>query len=224
MTSNDDGVFSDAMAGASFVWANKPLLLLLSLGSVGNIAGTAGMVLLPVVIANLEYDYAGAGWSFERSLTVVTTVAGIAGITGLVVSIWGGFRRNRAYVVAAAVILGSILMIVMGLSTSLWLAAVAWALSTFLLPIQGAHSKAIWQSRTPLDMQGRVFAIRVLIAGGLVPVSALMAGRLAGHYDAGHVVAGFGVIGTMIALLQTSHRMLKDADQPLRHSTHSWAD
>lgn len=224
VTSNDDRVFGDALAGASFVWRNKPLLLLLSLGSVGNIAATAGMVLLPIVIANLETNYGPAGWSFERSLTVVTTMAGVAGITGgIVMSVWGGFKRNRAYVVGAAVVIGSILMIVMGMATTLWLAAIAWALSTFILPIQGAHSKAIWQSRTPLEMQGRVFAIRLLIAGGLVPVSALMAGRLAGQFDAGHVVAGFGVVGTVIALVQLLHPMLKDADRPFRQSTHSWA-
>ena len=47
------------------------------------------------------------------------------------------------------------------------------------LPIINASSQAIWQSKTPPDMQGRVFAVRRMIAQFTVPIGDFSAGPLA---------------------------------------------
>jgi hypothetical protein len=58
-----------------------------------------------------------------------------------------------------------------------------WAPSAFLvmafLPILNGSSQAIWQSKVPPEMQGRVFATRSLIARVASPLSMAITGPLA---------------------------------------------
>jgi hypothetical protein len=46
-------------------------------------------------------------------------------------------------------------------------------------PIAGGSSQAIWQSKVPPELQGRVFAIRQVTAIAATPIAYLLAGTLA---------------------------------------------
>jgi hypothetical protein len=47
------------------------------------------------------------------------------------------------------------------------------------LPIINGCSQAIWQVKTPPDVQGRVFSVRAMIAWSTTPLSYVLAGPLA---------------------------------------------
>jgi hypothetical protein len=49
-----------------------------------------------------------------------------------------------------------------------------WLLA--FLPLGNASLQSLWQSKTPADVLGRVFAARRLIAQGSLPISMLIAG------------------------------------------------
>jgi hypothetical protein len=49
----------------------------------------------------------------------------------------------------------------------------------FFIPISAALSQVVWQTKIPADVQGRVFAIRGMIAFSIMPISNLLAGPLA---------------------------------------------
>jgi hypothetical protein len=49
----------------------------------------------------------------------------------------------------------------------------------FLSPIINGCSQAIWQSKTPLEVQGRVFAVRRMIAFSCTPLAYIVGGPLA---------------------------------------------
>jgi len=55
----------------------------------------------------------------------------------------------------------------------------ALAIALFAAPVINASSQAIWQSKVPPEIQGRVFAVRRLIAQFTAPVAYLAAGPLA---------------------------------------------
>jgi DHA3 family macrolide efflux protein-like MFS transporter len=50
---------------------------------------------------------------------------------------------------------------------------------TVLFPVVNSSSQAIWMSKTPNEMQGRVFAARRVIASLISPIALGMAGPLA---------------------------------------------
>jgi hypothetical protein len=59
------------------------------------------------------------------------------------------------------------------------------------LPIINGSNQAIWQAKVPPDVQGRVFATRLLIAQTSVPIAMLLAGPLADRvFEPGMAVGG----------------------------------
>jgi DHA3 family macrolide efflux protein-like MFS transporter len=70
-------------------------------------------------------------------------------------------------------------------------------------PIVNACSQAIWQRKTPADVQGKVFAVRRMFAWFMTPMAFLLAGPLAdrvfephGHPAAWVQHTSMGLIGT----------------------------
>jgi hypothetical protein len=75
-----------------------------------------------------------------------------------------------------ASLFGGLLMGV-GQAPSVW--ALALSLSMFFIPIVNGSNQAIWQAKVAPDVQGRVFATRLLIAQISVPIAMLLAGPMA---------------------------------------------
>ena len=73
------------------------------------------------------------------------------------------------------------------------------ALAEMTIPFANAHSQAIWQTQTPHELQGRVFAVRRVIAQFTWPLSTALAGLLGGLFNPGLVLAGMNIL--MAALL-----------------------
>jgi MFS family permease len=92
-------------------------------------------------------------------------------------SAWGGFKR-RVHGVLAGWIVSSVFLALVGVTTwvPLWIGALA--LSALFGPLINGSNQAIWQSKVPPDMQGRVFSARRLIAWLTNPISPLIAGTL----------------------------------------------
>jgi len=106
----------------------------------------------------------------------VLAIGGLAG--GVVMSIWGGPKR-RIYGLLFGLAISGVPLCMMGVGQSLpiWIAA-AFLLS-FFIPLLNSSSQAIWQSKVPPDVQGRVFAARASIAQLMAPLARFISGPLA---------------------------------------------
>jgi hypothetical protein len=71
----------------------------------------------------------------------------------------------------------------------------------FFIPISAALSQVVWQTKIPADVQGRVFAIRAMIAYSIIPVSNLMAGPLADKIFEPLMAEGGALANTFIGQL-----------------------
>ncbi len=113
-------------------------------------------------------------------LGTVLSISGIGGVLGgLVMSAWGGPKR-RVHGVLGGIVLTSLLgQVLMGLGRALPVWAVAGFFSGFFIPIANGSSQAIWQAKVAPGVQGRVFAVRRLIAQITGPLGILIAGPLA---------------------------------------------
>ncbi|HEU0299449.1 MAG TPA: hypothetical protein VFR37_08350, partial [Longimicrobium sp.] len=97
---------------------------------------------------------------------------------GLALSAWGGPRSKVLGLVAGQLLIAASL-VGLGLRPSLPLVAAALFLHLLVAPLAQSSSQAIWLSKTPQQMMGRVFAIRRMIALSTLPVATLAAGPLA---------------------------------------------
>ncbi|MHB8857085.1 MAG: hypothetical protein ACYC6K_10765 [Bellilinea sp.] len=65
----------------------------------------------------------------------------------------------------------------MAQTTPVWIAASF--IGVLFAPVVNGSNQAIWQSKVPPDLRGRVFAIRRLIAWFVLPLSTAITGPLA---------------------------------------------
>ena len=119
--------------------------------------------------------------SFSNAVTLgaVQTASGVGMMLGSVaISSWGGPRR-RVVGVVGAIALASVGIVTMGLRPSGALVGAGMGLFLFCIPIASGCSQAIFQSKVAPDVQGRVFAVRSMIARSISPIAYLLAGPLA---------------------------------------------
>lgn len=166
------GVFRDALFGWFYIKDRPGLLRLLGLFAVANFSlGMLTVLLTPLVL------------SFS-TIAKLGTVRGAAAsgllVGGLLLSVWGGPERRVPAILVSLVFQGLVLFLAAA-APSVVLIGAAGFLFTLLLPVINGLSQAIWQTKVPQDLQGRVFAIRLMIAMSAMPLAFLLAGPLADH-------------------------------------------
>ncbi len=196
--------WGDVQEGALYIWRRRPMLWLLGTFTVANFASAPLEVFLPLLLKfNLAADWAARGFTFETAMALLGSVAGIGGVVGGVfISAWGGLKRKRVYGVVLSMIVAGIAQIVFGLSSFLYLTATMNFLLPAMTPIMNAHSQTIWQTQTPRELQGRVFAVRRVIAQFTWPLSTALAGWSGGRFDPGMVIAVLGAVFVVFCIGQ----------------------
>jgi len=189
-------LWADVQEGALYIWHRRPMLWLLGTFTVANFVSSPLNVFLPLMLKfNLASDWAARGFSFESALALLGSVAGVGGVVGGVfISAWGGLKRKRVYGVVISMIVAGLAQIVFGFSPFLFLTAAMQFILPAMIPIMNSHSQTIWQTQTPRELQGRVFAVRRLIAQFTFPLSTALAGWLGGRFDPGLVIAVLGAV------------------------------
>ncbi len=197
-------MWADVKEGALYIWHRRPMLWLLGTFTVVNFVSAPLGVFMPLILKfNLAPDWLARGATYESSLALVTTVGSIGGVIGgIFISAWGGLKKRRIYGILVPMIIVGGMMIVLGLSPLVYLTAAMIFLGQGLSPIMNAHSQAIWQGQTPRELQGRVFAVRRLIAQFSNPLATAMAGIFGGLFNPGAVVAVLGGILIVFCVLQ----------------------
>jgi MFS family permease len=160
----------EAAMGYRFLRSQRGLFGLVVLFALGNFwSGFVNPLLAPMVLA------------FTRPVQLATIQAAVgfgAVLGGVAVGVWGGPKRRIAGVITALAV-GGLCTVAMGVRPSLPLIGAAvfvWALTS---PMLAASSSAVWMSKTPQALLGRVFAARRMISMGMMPLAVLIAGPLA---------------------------------------------
>lgn len=189
-------IWADVKEGALYIWHRQPLLWLLGTFTVANFVGSPIGIFMPLIVKfNLAADWLARGFTFETAFALLGTIGSLGGVAGgLLISAWGGLKKRRVYGVVIPLIGQGVIMIALGWSSWLYLTAAMAFCAHVLLPMMNAHSQAIWQTQTPRELQGRVFAVRRLIAQISWPLSTALAGLVGGLFNPGAVIAVLGGI------------------------------
>jgi MFS transporter, DHA3 family, macrolide efflux protein len=167
-------MFKEAAFGFRYIFARPSLLGLQLVFFFGNLcAGIAYTVIAPMVLLRTGNDSVSLG--FVQSAGAIGGVVG-----GVLMSVWGGYKR-RVHGVLAGWIVSSFFLLMAGFGAWLPLWVGAMALSTLFAPLINGSNQAIWQAKVAPDVQGRVFSARRLIAWMTNPISPLIAGTLADY-------------------------------------------
>ena len=167
-----DSLWQETFRGWRYIKERPGLLGLLVLFAATNVAmGAVAVLLGPLVMSFASPTVFG-------TVVSVATVGAVLG--GLVISIWGGPQRRILGIFSFMLLQGAMLF-VSGLRANPWLIATVGFVFLLTIPVINGCSQAIWLAKVPKDMQGRVFALRRMVAMSLVPIAYLVAGPLAEH-------------------------------------------
>jgi MFS transporter, DHA3 family, macrolide efflux protein len=163
-------ISGEALAAWSWLRQRRGLVQLLAFFAVSNfLIGLGGVLFTPLVLS----------FASPAGLGAVVSVGGCGLLAGsLYMSATGGPRRRVAGVLGFGVLSG-LSMILAGLRPALPLVAAAALLMTLGLPVVNGCAEAIFQSKVPPAMQGRVFSYVRMIAQSASPLAFLAAGPLA---------------------------------------------
>ncbi|MEM7052763.1 MAG: MFS transporter [Acidobacteriota bacterium] len=163
-------LLQEAKVGWIYIRERPGLLRLLGLIAVLNLWIPLALVLTtPMVL----------GFAGVAELGLVLGLGSGGALAGsLVLTAWGGPRDKIRGLLSftPAVALGLTLA---GLRPSVALSAVGLFGAMFFLPLINGCSQAVWQSKVPPELQGRVFAVRRMIAQATAPLAFVLAGPLA---------------------------------------------
>lgn len=191
-------ILADVRFGITYILQRRPLLWLLGTFAVVNLGLQMGVFLPLLVKFELAADWAARGFSYETAFAAMSTAMAAGGLTGgFLVSLWGGAKRNRVLVLMLAMLATGVLQVSLGFSSIFYLAIGVIFFWNFFGPVSNAHSQAIWQSQVPREMQGRVFAVRRVVAWSLGPIGQIIAGLLVGLFSPG---VGMALLGGLIAV------------------------
>ncbi|MBU1049114.1 MFS transporter [Candidatus Bipolaricaulota bacterium] len=165
-------LWQESLFGFRYIFSRPSLIGLQTILMFININTTFGLVLLaPMILARSGSD--------SIVLGTVQSAFGIGGIVGgILFTIWGGPKKliHGALLGCTALLIGEIAL---GMARGL----VTWTVAAFMMmlfsPMLNGCISAIWQKKIPADIQGKVFAVRRMLAEIGRPVSMLIAGPLA---------------------------------------------
>lgn len=165
-------LWQEGMYGFKYIFARPSLLGLQMIFFFGNLfSGIGFTVFAPMILARTGQDSLIFG-----SAQTAGAVGGIIG--ALIISAWGGFKR-RVHGVLLGWLLSGLLFALMGLDISPTLWIIVMGTATLFFPLVNASNQALWQSKVPPNLQGRVFSARRLIAWLTNPISPIIGGTLA---------------------------------------------
>jgi len=190
-------IWRESLYGFRYIYERSSLLgLQLTFFAVNLVGGFSNTLLAPMILARTNDN--------QVILGSIMSAVGIGGLIGSVVlTVWGGPKRKVHGVLFGMTACSLFGVLLFGLGQDVYIWALTSFLGMLLLPIINGSSQAIWQAKVAPDVQGRVFATRLLIAQISVPLAMMLTGPLADWVfepamkEGGSLTTAFGwLIGT----------------------------
>jgi MFS family permease len=180
-------IWKEAAYGWTFIRERPGLLQLLLLFALFNlVVSLCGVAVLPMVY----------GFANEAAVGTIMSLVGVGMMLGGLIMTSTGGPKPRIYGLLGGWAMISVCFVLVGVRPNLWLVGSGILLWYIAVPIINASSQAIWQSKTPHDVQGRVFAVRRMLAQFTVPIGDFSAGPLADKVFNPAMMAGGALAGS----------------------------
>jgi DHA3 family macrolide efflux protein-like MFS transporter len=168
-------IFKEAIYGFRYIFDRRGLLgLLLFFICLNLVIGLSASLFAPFILSRTGNDSTALG-------AVQSAYAVGAVIGGLLISLWGGFKRRMTSIFIGEALTGLFCLILFGVSRTLPVWIVVCVIMAIFPVFTNGASQAIWQAKVAPDVQGRVFSARRMIAWSMGPITPILAGLLADY-------------------------------------------
>lgn len=189
-------LWQESLYGIRYIFRQPSLRALAILFFVGNFfEGLGETIITPMILARTDQN--------EVILGTVQSLGALGGIVGgALVSIWGGPKRRVLGIIISWTCASLLGLGWMGLGTGLLVWAAGSFFFVFFTVIVDSADQALWQVKVAPDVQGRVFASRLLIIQASYVIAMPLAGWLADNFlepammPSGALFALRGLVGT----------------------------
>jgi len=166
-------IWQEALYGFKYIYHKTSLLLLQLIFAAGNLMSSwAAILMAPLILSKTNNNAATFG--------LVESAAALGGILGSsLITAWGGPKKKIIGVLGGWALSGFLGYFIIGIGKTLPFWLVGAFFGSFFGPVINSSNQAIWQSKVPPDIQGKVFSVRRMIAQMTGPVGVLLAGPLA---------------------------------------------
>jgi MFS transporter, DHA3 family, macrolide efflux protein len=181
-------LWRDAGYGWTYVRARSGLVGLLIFFAISNyLMETVIVMSTPLILS----------FSTPAVLGTLLSVAGIGMLVGSVLISVVGVPKPAIYGVFGGILLSGVAMVCAGLAPDVWVIGAASFFFAAGIPIMASSSQTIWQRKVAPDVQGRVFAIRSMLATASLPLAHLTSGPLADYVFNPLLVEGGALAGSV---------------------------
>ena len=190
-------VLADVRNGLKYAVGWSGLFKVMVMASLINMLATPAFSLLPLMVTRI-YGKGAAEVAWLESALGLGIVAG-----GLLLGVWGGFRRRTATTLTGLIGMGAGITI-LGLtdSSTYGLAVAMMGVVGLMNALANGALGAIMQTKIPVEMQGRIFTVIGSLSSAASPLGMLLAapvaerlGIRAWYLIAGIFCAAMGVYG-----------------------------
>ena len=103
-------------------------------------------------------------------------------VGSLIMSAWGGPKSRKVPALIAFIAISATGFLISGLRANTLVISLGRVVLLVFIPFAAALSQAVFQVKIPPDIQGRVFAIRGMIARSMIPLAFVLSGPLADKF------------------------------------------
>ena len=188
-------VWSDMRAGLRYVWGWPGLLAILVMAMVLNFVVNPAFSLMPLLVTeHFKGDAPQLAW-------LESSWGGGLVLGGLLLSVWGGFRR-RIYTSLMGLMLEGLGIVLVGLAPAnvFWLAVAGMFVAGSMNALINGPFSALLQVIVAPEMQGRVFTVVGSLCSAMMPLSLAVAGPVADAIGLRSWYVVSGVVCTLLGL------------------------
>lgn len=193
--SEKSSVWSDMREGLRYVWGWPGLLAILIMATVLNFVVNPAFSLMPLLVTeHFQGDALQLGW-------LESSWGGGLVLGGVLLSVWGGFRR-RVYTSLVALMLQGLGIVLVGLAPAnvFWLAVAGMFVAGSMNALVNGPFSAVLQAIVAPEMQGRVFTVVGSLCSAMMPLSLAVAGPVADAIGLRSWYVVSGVVCTLLGL------------------------